>query len=510
MLEYSVREWLVLISMAAALSLVFIDQTAISIALPTIQREFNLNYTDVQWVMNTYSLCLASTLIIGGRFGDRLTHRQTFQIGIIGFALGSIICGLTHSFGLLLAGRVIQGLSGAFMLPAASVTVINQFPESERGRAIGFYVGIASVFLALGPFIGGFVTQKLSWRWIFYINLPICLLGAGLARAVLQRQIANKQARITDFRGFLLILGSLAIFVTTLIESSRYGIFSPIVMAMLVVSIALCFLFFLHIQRVDNPVVDTKIFRNRTFSLCAWIMLQDQAVVVSITYWMLMLQYAYQKSPAFSGFLLMTCTLPIIVMAPTAGWCRDRFGHIPAIRIGAILMWLSSWWIGGVTYLDMPLLWLLPGFFFFGSGTPFVLATAMGTALSSIDYLSRGTASGITATGKQLGAALGLAIWGAIIGNIYFGHLAKILQSDSRFTGLTIDSLHGLLAGAGTAKEAIVHLPLAAQQRLMEQAQIAQRESFAVCMACVGSVAFISFLITWWLPSQPTYKEQSI
>lgn len=510
MLGYRTREWLILTSMAAALSLIFIDQTAISIALPTIQREFELDFTNAQWIMNAYALCLASTLTIGGRFGDRLSPQRTYYIGMVGFALGSLVCGLTSHFWLMLIGRVVQGLSGAFMLPAASVIVINHFPPAKRGRAIGFYVGIASMLLALGPFIGGFVTQQYSWRWIFFINLPISLLGISIAKTVISTHLPCKQVQRHDYFGFLLLLTSLACFVTALIESNRYGFTSFLIIGLLSLSIVVFGFFIRHIRRVAYPIVTTRLFRNRIFTLCAWILLQDQAVVVSITFWMLILQYAYLKTPAFSGFLLMACTLPIIFMAPVAGYSRDRLGHKLTIRIGAILMSFSSWWIALIVYKDLPLWFLLPGFFFFGTGSPFVLSTALGSALSATHYGDRGVASGIASTAKQLGSAIGLAVWGAIIGNIYFSQLAKILHNDSQFAGLTIESLSGLLARSEPAMAVIAKMPVVAQQQLLMRAEAAQRYSFAICMGCVGLVAFVSFLMTWWLPCDTANKEHGI
>ena len=396
------------------------------------------------------------------------------------------------------------------MLPAASVIVVSHFPEEERGRAMGFYVGIASVFLSLGPFIGGYITQVFSWRWIFLINLPIGMLGAGIAYKVLVHDTTRKHTPITDHFGYTLLIICIGSLVTMLIESNRHAFTSPFLLGLLAVFILTLVLFIRHELRVRNPLIDLSIFKNKTFSTCVMIMLQDQAVVISITFWMLSLQYAMGLSPARSGALLMVCTLPIIFMAPIAGRCRDKFGNQPVIRFGTVLMCASSLWIAGVSALNLSIMWLIPGFFVFGTGAPFVLSTAMAAALSSVDYLNRGTASGVAATGKQLGSSLGLAVWGAIMGNTYFFFLARILQRNISYSGLTSKGLDGLLAGSDSATRAIAHLPVDVQNTLLQQARMASRDSFAICMACVGLVAFVSFLLTWRIPKYLIVKENDV
>jgi MFS family permease len=175
------RKWWILLAMSSSLALVFIDQTALAVALPAIQRELNLSNSLTQWVINAYLLALSAIILFGGKIGDRLGHKRTFLAGVIVFISASILSALAESGAWLITARAIQGFGAAFMMPSTNALVTNAFPKQERGKALGIYIALATIFLALGPLLGGFLTQVFSWRAVFWINFPIALISIILA-----------------------------------------------------------------------------------------------------------------------------------------------------------------------------------------------------------------------------------------------------------------------------------------------------------------------------------------
>src|SRR3990167_5036376 len=198
------RKWWILIAMAAALSVVFLDQTAISVILPPIQKDLSTSRVMLQWVINAYLLSLAAIVIFGGKLGDVFGHKRTFLAGISLFFLSSISCAIAPSSIWLVVSRAIQGMGGAFMIPVTGVMLAHAFDESERGRAMGLYVAVASIFLSLGPVLSGLLSHYLSWRWIFWINVPMSLISIFLTIiAVPARENHRESSKPLDWFGFI-------------------------------------------------------------------------------------------------------------------------------------------------------------------------------------------------------------------------------------------------------------------------------------------------------------------
>jgi len=492
-------KWFLLVAMSAALALIFINQTSIAVALPSIARELNLSYSKEQWVINIYALLLASCLILGGRLGDVFGHCKIFLVGIFLFCLSSLICGFVHNIDSLLAARAVQGVAAALMIPAASVIVVSSFPETERGRAVGIYVGLASIFLSLGPFIGGYITETFSWRWVFFINIPVGFIGFTLAIFTVPKLKAKKHKVLTDYPGFIMLLCTIVPLVFGITESIDHGLVSWYTFGFLLFSLFSFFVFIWVEQRAAAPLVDLSLFRNKTLSTCLIILFQDQAVIASMVFWMLFLQYAVALPPMTSGLLLVTATLPIMAAAPLAGYLRDLYGSILIIRIGSVLMGMGALWIG-ITCYKMIGVWLIPGFVLFGIGTPFVLTPSFATALSSVSFAQRGLTSGIISTGKQVGLTLGLAVIGAIIGHYYHFQMKAYLASHSAYQHLQPSDIDGVVSGLERSRVVIEHLPLELKQSLLTEAKAAFVHSFSAGMIFVALIILTTFCWTWRIP----------
>ncbi|HMJ04289.1 MAG TPA: MFS transporter, partial [Conexibacter sp.] len=215
------RRWWILATMTGSLSMILIDQTVVSVALPTMQRDLDLSTTGLQWVINAYLLSIAVFVALGGRAGDLLGHVRIFRAGALLFVLASAACGFAQSETWIIVARTVQGVGAAMMTPSSQAIVTNTFGPSERGRAMGIYAGISMVFLALGPLVGGLLVEGITWRAVFFVNLPVGLVMLALAGRTLRRD-APQGGRM-DWVGAPLIVLGLGALVLALMQSNTWG-----------------------------------------------------------------------------------------------------------------------------------------------------------------------------------------------------------------------------------------------------------------------------------------------
>ena len=230
------RKWWILLAMSSSLALVFIDQTALAVALPAIQRELNLSNSLSQWVINAYLLALSAIILLGGKIGDRLGHKRAFLAGVIVFITASTLAALAESGAWLITARAIQGIGAAFMMPSTNALVTNAFPAQERGKALGIYIALATIFLALGPLLGGFLTQVFSWRAVFWINFPIALISIILAISSVPTWRRREKLNI-DYLGFFISVIFISGFVLGFMEAPNWGWTSLPIMGLFLLSI---------------------------------------------------------------------------------------------------------------------------------------------------------------------------------------------------------------------------------------------------------------------------------
>jgi MFS family permease len=277
------RRWWVLATMAGSLSMIMIDQTVVSVALPTMQRDLHLSSTGAQWVVNVYILLLAMLVVVGGRLGDLFGPERMFRLGVGLFVGASIACGLAQSEVWIIAARGLQGAGAAMMVPATGAILTNTFAPRERGRAMGIYSGSSMVFLAIGPLVGGLLTQALSWRAVFFINLPIGLLTLAVAHLTIPHSEASGvRTGSFDWRGgtaVIVALGSLA-----LLSKGNFAI--------------------------DNVVLAAIQF----------------ALVGVLVFGAIWVQTVLGFGPILAGLSLLPLTVTLLLAAPGAGRLYDRHG----------------------------------------------------------------------------------------------------------------------------------------------------------------------------------------
>ena len=482
-----------LIAMTGGLSMVFLDSTIVGVSLPTIQREFNASTAEIQWVMNAFLLALAVTVAAGGRLGDMFGRRKMFVIGAGMFVAFSALCGAAPSEEILILGRLGEGFGGALMLPATQAIVTTVFGPEERGRALGVLIGISSVFLSAGPLLGGVITEAISWRWIFFVNLPIGIAAVTMALRYAPESRSPTKATF-DTRGFLLLAGGLTAITLALTKGDEWGWTATPTLAMFAATVILFALFALSERRTGQPLLDMSLLADRQFLGANIAVLCLQFALMGLTiYGVIFEQNVLGYSPILAGLLYLPATLPTLFMAPYAGRLADRIGsRIPA-AIGLGLITLGFTEIAVFAH-EQNFLFLLPGYILFGVGVPLTLTPMNTAALNRVPPEHRGAGSGFLATTRQIGGNIGIAVFGALLAAIQTLHFDRALEA----VGISKDTageLQSMVAGAGTSPASPVKLPQPALDKLTEVANNAFVVGFSRAVALGAMVAFVAMIV---------------
>jgi EmrB/QacA subfamily drug resistance transporter len=254
------RRWWTLGAMCFALFMVMLDNTVVNVALPSIQKDLNTSLSGLEWVVNGYTLSFAVLLAIGGRLGDIFGRRRAFVFGVVVFTAASVTAGLAPDNLFLIISRVVQGIGAAFMMPGTLSIITAAFPPEERGKAIGTWAGVSALALAIGPVLGGFLTEHVSWRAIFYINLPVGLLAVLAALFIVRESRDETVGRDVDYPGVAVMSIGLTALVLALIEGNAWGWASPAVLGLIAASVVALAIFVAVENRVAAPVIEFSLF----------------------------------------------------------------------------------------------------------------------------------------------------------------------------------------------------------------------------------------------------------
>jgi EmrB/QacA subfamily drug resistance transporter len=407
---------LILAAMIFAVSMTFIDQTIVSIAAPNIQRELHLTSTGVQWAINAYLLSLAAFFAYGGRLADTMGHRRMVTLGVIVFASASAMCGLTPKGDLaqtwIIVFRVVQGLGGAIMFPAALAIVVQTFELRQRGRALAIFFGLAGGLTAIGPILGGYLTQW-TWRAIFWVNIPVALIA--LALIVLARPVTSYRREPIDYRGLALIASGVALSVFGFQQSFTWGWSDPLVGLSIAAGLILLIVFYRVEKRTEKPLIEVRIFRIRPFLVENLVLGITMLVFIPVFFFASeYAQVALGKSPSDAGVFLLYFFIGFVIAAQIGGRMLDREGAKRPVVLGCILGAVGFWlWGAEVTSLSFSAQqWYI---IMAGAGMGFMLGPASTDAVNRASRLSYGEATGITQTVRNYAASLGLAVLGTLL-----------------------------------------------------------------------------------------------
>jgi EmrB/QacA subfamily drug resistance transporter len=412
------RKGLILAAMIFAVAMTFIDQTIVSIAAPNIQHELGLSGTGVQWAINAYLLSLAALFAFGGRLADTLGHRLMVTVGVIMFAGASAVCGLTPKGGIaeawIVTFRVVQGAGGAIMFPAALAIVVQTYPLRERGKALAMFFGIAGGLTAVGPVLGGYLTQW-TWRAIFWVNIPVAIIALILI-AISRPETEHRPAKL-DYRGAVLIAAGVALSVFGFQQSATWGWGNPATWLCVLAGAAILVFFYFVELRTRSPLIEVSIFRIRAF-LVENIVL-GIAMLAFIPIFFFASEYAQislADSSSQAGIYLLYFFIGFVIAAQIGGRMLDRIGAKRPVVIGCVLAAVGFYlWARKATDLSFSAQqWYV---IVAGGGMGFMLGPASTDAVNRAGRLSYGEATGITQTVRNYAASLGLAVLGTVLLN---------------------------------------------------------------------------------------------
>jgi EmrB/QacA subfamily drug resistance transporter len=406
----------------------FIDQTIVSIAVPQIQHELHLTSTGVQWAVNAYLLTLAALFAFGGRLADTMGHTRMVVVGVIVFAGASALCGLTPKGSLaetwLVAFRAVQGVGGAIMFPAALAIVVQTFDLHARGRALALFFGIAGGLTAVGPILGGFLTQW-TWRAIFWVNIPVALIALALT-ALARPTTEYRPARI-DYRGLVLIAAGVGLSVFGFQQSSVWGWGNPAIWLSIAAGLVLLVVFWFVESGTKSPLIEVGIFKIRPFLVENLVLGISMLVFIPVFFFASeYAQISLGKTATQASLVLLYFFLGFVVAAQIGGRMLDRSGAKRPVVIGCALAAVGFYlWSSKVTDLDLgKQVWFV---IVAGAGMGLMLGPATTDAVNRASRLSYGEATGITQTVRNYSASLGLAILGTILVDQTRSHVTSSL-----------------------------------------------------------------------------------
>jgi EmrB/QacA subfamily drug resistance transporter len=494
---------LILAAMIFAVSMTFIDQTIVAIAIPQLQQDLSLSSTGVQWIINGYLLSLAALFAFGGKLADVAGHRRMVTIGVVVFATASALCGATPEGSAaepwIIFFRVIQGAGAALMFPAALAIVLGAFPLRERGRALAIFFGLAGAFTSIGPIAGGYLTEW-TWRAIFWINVPVAILA--LVCTAIAKPADEKHPAPLDYRGALLVSGGMGLAVLGLQQSSVWGWGSAITWVCIVAGLALIAAFVRFELGLANPLMRIQTFRDRAFAVDNVVLFLLMIVFVPLFFFASMYaQIALGESASETGLYLLIFFAGFFVATQRGGRILDSKGARPTVVAGCAIGAIGfALWAHAMPDLSVGSQW--PFMVISGIGVGLILSPANTDALNRVPRSRYGEATGITQTVRNFGSSLGLAVLGTVL----------ILENKSRLEATLgaqgvpksqADQIAETLSEAGSAEPSGLagHAGTGAQKiyaAVPHDFALSSRTVF-YGMAAALAVAFVVSL--FWMPS---------
>ena len=462
----------VLAATTLASSMAFIDGTVVNVALPALQTNLNATIVDVQWVIEAYSLLLAAFLLVGGSLGDHYGRRRVFLTGVALFAFASAWCGLAPDIHQLIVARAAQGLGAALLVPGSLAIISSSFPENERGRAIGTWSGFSAITTAIGPVIGGWLIEHVSWRAVFFINIPIALLIILISLWRVPER-SDKESVGLDWWGAILGALGLGALVYGLIESSRLGFGDRSVIAALVAAAALLALFLIVETRVSNPMLPLALFRSRIFTGANVLtFLLYGALGGTLFFLPLNLIQVQHYSATAAGAAFLPFVLIIFLLSRWAGGLVERYGPKIPLVIGPLISAL------GFALFMLPTLnasyWqnFFPAVVVLGIGMAVTVAPLTTTVMNSVRENRVGIASGINNAVARTAGLIAIAVLGIVMLHA-FNHAL-----DQRSTGWNLPATAWQSLHAQRSKLAAASLPEELDQSTQQMIGHAIAESF--------------------------------
>lgn len=480
-------------------SMAFIDGTAVNVALPALQTHLGATVAEVQWVVEAYTLFLSALLLVGGALGDRFGRRRLFLLGIAGFALASVGCGLAATAGQLIAARAVQGIAAALLVPGSLALLSSSFDQDRRGRAIGTWSGFSAITAAIGPLLGGWLIDNASWRWVFFLNLPLALAVLVITlRFVPESRDAEASGKL-DSAGALLVTLGLGGLTFGLIESSRLGWRDPLVIGTLGLGL-LALVGFLRVEaRAPAPMMPLSLFRSRTFAganlLTFWLYAALGGSLFFLPFHLIQVR-GYTATAA--GAALLPFVLLMFLLSRWSGGLVDRYGARrplilgPAVAAGGFALFAVPGLDGGGYWTE-----IFPAVVILGLGMAISVAPLTTTVMGSVEERHAGIASGINNAVSRAAGLLAIAVLGVVMLGLFGRELER------RMAQLALPPAARQAVESQSSELAALEIPSALAEpvraRVRSAVNTAFVEGFRGVMLTAAGLALLASLSAWWL-----------
>jgi DHA2 family multidrug resistance protein len=492
-------KWLVVISVMSGAFMVVLDTTVVNVALPKIMAGLGVNLQKIQWVVTAYMLTMAIMMPSVGWFSSRIGNKALFISSLAIFTTSSILCGASWNEDVLIIFRSFQGVGAGALMPIAMVIIFEAFPPEQRGLAMGIY-GIGATFgPAIGPTLGGYLTEHFSWHLIFYINVPIGIMGILVAMIILPAGKVQKQAHF-DLWGFLTMAIGLGCLLTALSNGQLEGWTSSYILTLFALATVGLAAFFLVERRVAQPFIDLSVYGTFTYAMATTVFIIQGIGLYGSTFLIPMFfESMLGYTPLQTGILMLPMAVVVAVVLPTAGRLADRMDARIPIFFGILFSALSLYWL---SFVDLgtsrgTAYWML---IFRGFGLGFIFPPLMNIALNSLPASKRATGSGLMNVSRQVGGVFGVAIiWATLDRREIYHHsiFAQAQGLDSFATNQFIVRLQELFLGMGSVEEAAKQKALAVLHLLVKkEAMVA---AFGDCFLIAGIVFLFALLPAYML-----------
>jgi EmrB/QacA subfamily drug resistance transporter len=483
------RKWWTLIAVCVATFMLLLDITVVNVALPDIQSSLHSSFSDIQWVVDAYSLTLAAFLLTAGVIGDMFGRREVFAIGLGLFSVASLVCGLSNSSLMLNVARGAQGVGGAIMFATALALIAGAFSGKERGTAFGIYGAVLGGAVAVGPLVGGAITSGIGWRWIFFVNVPIGVLAIFVTLTKIQESKDPNTRRI-DWLGVVSFSGALFLLILALIRGNDDGWGSALIVGLLVGAIVLLTVFVTAEWRQSEPMLDLSLFKRPAMTGVSLAALTLSASIFALfLYLTLYIQDDLGFGPLAAGVRFLPLTVLAFVVAPIAGKLTVRIqtryllgSGLLVIAIGCLAMTTthasSTWTV------------LLPGFILTGIGIGTVNPVLASSAISVVPPERSGMASGTNSTFRQVGIATGIAGLGAVFQSHLQSKTMSVLASTADGRSVIAHGGAGLKTAilGGGVHQAAAAIPSAASRAALLNAYRSGFSSSLNSIMLIGAI----------------------
>jgi EmrB/QacA subfamily drug resistance transporter len=483
------RKWWTLIAVCVATFMLLLDITVVNVALPDIQRSLHSSFSDIQWVVDAYSLTLAAFLLTAGVIGDMFGRREVFAVGLGVFSVASLVCGLSNSSLMLNLSRAAQGVGGAIMFATSLALIAAAFSGKERGTAFGIYGAVLGGSVAIGPLIGGAITSGIGWRWIFFVNVPVGVLAIAVTLTKIQESRDPRQHRV-DWIGFVTFSSALFMLILALIRGNDDGWSSPLIVGLLLGAAVLLTVFIIAEWRQRDPMLDLTLFKRPAMtgvSLAA--MALSASIFALFLYLTLYIQDDLGYKPLAAGLRFLPLTVLAFIVAPIAGKLTVRIQTRYLLGSGLLLVAIGCLAMSR-THASSGWTVLLPGFIIVGIGIGTVNPVLASSAISVVPPERSGMASGTNSTFRQIGIATGIAGLGSIFASQIQHKTLSVLASTPQGQAVVShggSALRGAILGGGV-HQAAAAIPSAASRAALLHAYRVGFSSSLNSIMLIGSV----------------------